>query len=430
MKKALWVWAGILIVYIAAVSAYFHYQPAGYVPESLRGGPADPATFMTADKIESIHKLSTVKYISYFISTPLEWTIMALLLVFGVSAWFRNKAEAVFSASFLRLGLFLLMFQLTFQLLELPLDIFLHRLNMDYGLSNQSFGSWMGDLAKSFGVNFIVSLVIYGLLMWVMKKSPRRWWLWGWLASIPLALFFSLVQPIVLDPVFNDFKPLQDQQLKQDILKLAGEAGIPADQVYQVDKSKQTNTINAYVNGIGPSTRIVLWDTTLQKLKKDEILFIMAHEMGHYVRHHVLWGTLYGIAESFAGFWFVYLLWEAVRSRWGAAMGLRGRLDIAGLPVLLLIVNVLTFAAAPLDNAVSRNHEHSADQYAISLMQDSGAGVRAFQQLAANSLSDVNPPKLVQFFLGTHPTLAERIDYFQHYPITGDSHQYEQRTLS
>ncbi|WP_028549716.1 M48 family metallopeptidase [Paenibacillus sp. UNC451MF] len=404
----------ILIVYSVAVSYYFLHQPASNVPEALRGGPADPTTFMTDEQIQSIHKLSTIGYLSYFISTPIMWVIILLLLILSVSSWLRRRSELMFRWSLLQVAVYLLLLQLILEIIELPLNFYLHELDRSYGLTNQSLGSWALDIAKSFGVNLVISIPMYWLLYLAIKKSPKRWWLLGWAVSIPLTLFFTFIQPVVMEPIFNDFKPLQNQELKQEILDLAKQANIPTDQVYQVDKSKQTNTLNAYVSGIGSTTRIVLWDTTLQKLKPDEILFIMAHEMGHYVKRHVLWGTLWGIVESFIGFWLVYRLFNWIITRWGSSFQVRGMNDIAGLPVLLLVVSVLSFAASPIDNAISRMQEHSADEYAIQLRKDPNAGVRAFQQLAANSLSDVNPPPLVQFFVGSHPTLAQRIDYVQH----------------
>jgi Zn-dependent protease with chaperone function len=415
MKRTSIALLGVMIVYVAAICYYFLHQEVNSVPAALRGSESDPATFMTEEQMNRIHHLSTIRYLSFFISTPVEWAILLLLLALGVSAWFRSKAEALFNLSILQMAAFVLLFQLTLQLIRLPLDYYLFELNREYGLSGQPFGSWLADQAKSFGLNFIISVPLYWLLFLVMKKSPGRWWLWGWVVSVPITLFFTFIQPVVLEPVFNDFKPLQDQQLKHDILQLAKQAGIPAEQVYEVDKSKQTNALNAYVSGIGPTTRIVLWDTTLNKLEKDEILFIMAHEMGHYVKRHVLWGTLFGIAESFVGFWLVYRLFGAFIRRWGNMLHVRGRLDMAGLPVILLLASMLSFAASPVDNAVSRLQEHSADQYAIELRKDPDAGVRAFQKLAAESLADVNPPWLVQFFLGSHPTLAQRIDYIRHY---------------
>ncbi|MCS7460659.1 M48 family metallopeptidase [Paenibacillus doosanensis] len=409
-----WIWIAILIIYCGAMAYYFLHQPAGQIPAALRGGPADPATFMTPEQIENAHRLATIGYLSYFISTPVEWGILIVLMTLGCSSWFRSLAERLTGWSLLRMAVYLLLLQLALYVIELPLDYYLHELNRSYGLTNQSASSWLLDIAKGFGVNMIISIPLYWLLYTAIKRSPRRWWLWGWAVSVPLTLFFTFIQPVVLAPIFNDFKPLQDQQLKQQILQLAGQANIPADQVYQVDKSKQTNALNAYVTGIGSTTRIVLWDTTLKKLNADEILFIMAHEMGHYVKHHVLWGTLWGIVESFIGFWLVFRLFHWIHRRWGSAIRARGPLDYAGLPVLLLLVSVLSFAASPLDNAISRMNEHSADAYAVELRGDPDAGIRAFQKLASVSLSDVNPPALVQFFLGTHPTLIQRIDYFQH----------------
>ncbi|WP_179233075.1 M48 family metallopeptidase [Paenibacillus rigui] len=385
------------------------------VPLALRGGPADPASFMTADQLQSVHRLSTIENISYFISTPVTWAILLLMMGLGVSAWFRERAECLFRGSFWQVAVYVVLLQLAIQIVDLPLDYYLHELERSYGLTSQSLGSWLTDIAKGFGVNLIVTIPAVWLIYAAIRKSPRRWWLLGWAVSIPLTLFFTFIQPVVMEPIFNDFKPLQNEQLKQQILQLAKQANIPTDQVYEVDKSKQTNRLNAYVSGIGSTTRIVLWDTTLQKLKPDEILFIMAHEMGHYVKRHVLWGTLWGIVESLFGFWLAYRLFIWIHRKWGKGLRVRDTLDYAGLPILLLLVSVLSFAASPVDNAISRMHEHSADEYAIQLRKDPGAGVRAFQKLAADSMSDVYPPALVQFMLGSHPTLADRIDYIQHY---------------
>lgn len=420
MKRG-WIWLVLFIVYCAAVCWYFLQQPVADVPAALRGGPADPSTFMSAEQLQSAHRIATIEYLSYFISTPISWAVLLLIMLLGVSAWFRSRAEAWIRGSFFRLAVYIFLLLLTIEIIELPLHYYLHQLERSYGLTSQSLGSWLLDTAKSFGVNWLVSVPVVWLLYLAMRKSPRRWWLLGWAVSIPLTLFFTFIQPVVMEPIFNDFKPLQNEQLKQQILQLARQADIPTDQVYEVDKSKQTNTLNAYVSGIGSSTRIVLWDTTLQKLKPDEILFIMAHEMGHYVKRHVLWGTLWGIAESFLGFWLTYRLYGWISERWGRGLKVKGMLDIAALPVLLLLVSILSFAASPADNAISRMHEHSADEYAIQLRKDPDAGIRAFQKLAAESLSDVNPPGLVQFFLGTHPTLAARIDYFEHYQPGGKS---------
>src|SRR6185312_373627 len=134
------------------------------------------------------------------------------------------------------------------------------------------------------------------------RRSPRGWWLWLGFGTIPVIIFALLVSPIAIDPLFNKFTPLKDQQLKERILALAAKADIPSRKVFQVDKSAQTKAYNAYVSGFGASQRIVLWDTTLQGLEQDEILFVMGHEMGHYVLGHVWKGILISSAISLALF--------------------------------------------------------------------------------------------------------------------------------
>lgn len=371
--------------------------------------------FMSPEQVEQAFAFSRIKNVLFFIGGPLDWGIYLLILGIGLSAKYRDLVASIVKGSFWRVALFVLLLTFTTKLLHFPLDYYAFHLKHEYGISNEPFNSWMKDNIKGFWVSAVLTIPIVWLLYLVIRKSPTRWWLWCWLASVPLSLFFMFIQPVVLDPIYHKFTPLQDQQLKREILDLAAEAHIPTEKVYQVDMSRKTNALNAYVNGIGSNTRIVLWDTTLQKLKKDEILFIMAHEMGHYTLHHMTWLFIGSIFMVLAALLVVYYLLRWIVKNCGKYWDIHQITDLASLPVILLILSVLSFITMPIQNTVSRQFEHAADVYAMQLRNDPDAAIRTFQKLAVEGLSEVNPPALVKYALYGHPTLHERILYVNNY---------------
>ena len=156
-----------------------------------------------------------------------------------------------------------------------------------YGLSNQTLGKWFGDQLKGLLIGIVVGFLFLWIPYLLLKKSPRRWWLYTGLLAIPFLILVILVQPVWIDPLFNKFGPMNNKELEAKILALAERAGIEGSRVYEVAKSEDTKALNAYVTGFGATKRIVLWDTTIAKLDEDELLFVMGHEMGHYVLGHV-----------------------------------------------------------------------------------------------------------------------------------------------
>jgi Zn-dependent protease with chaperone function len=400
-------------VYAIALIIYFLKGNLFKIPLELIGTSADPHTFMTTQEITKAESLSRIRSLAFFLSTPLQMGVLLALL--GMAVKFRRIAERLFRASFLQIVVFVLLFTLLMDVLLLPIDYFLFKIDQAYGLSTETLALFWSDHGKDFLINVLGTTVIVLIFRGVLKWSPNRWWLWFWLVSIPLILFVTFIQPVVLDPLYHDFQPLQNQELKAQILQLAARSQIPADQVYEVNMSERTQTINAYVNGIGGNARIVLWDTILKKLQPDEILTVMAHEMGHYAERHIYLGIAYGIALSFIGFWLAFYAYRWFIRRWGSIWGIRGESDLAVLPILLLIVTIMSFASAPAQNAFSRVIEHRADAYAMKMTGDGNAAIRAFQHIAKENLSPVTQPKLVQWFRGSHPTILERILYFEQF---------------
>jgi Zn-dependent protease with chaperone function len=390
---------------------YLFHGANSALPIDLKGSAADPAMFMTDRELELSTDFSRIKDFLYFISVPLEWLIYLFVLGFGLSRWFRKASSGLTKFSIVHTAIYVLLLSFASWLLTFPLKYYSFTVSKSYHISVQTFHSWMRDGLVDFWISWLLTTVMVVVMYWLIRKNEKRWWIYAWLLSIPFTLFMYFIQPVVIDPLYNDFYPLQDEALKEKILKIADKADIPAENVYEVNMSKKTNALNAYVNGIGSNLRIVLWDTTLNKLTDNQVLFVMAHEMGHYVMNHLYWNLISSVVLSFLGLWLGNILYRKWVDKYGKSWGIKGVGDLAALPVLLLIFSLLSFAVSPVENAVSRKAERDADLYAIEMTKNPEAAVGAFQELATVSLSEVNPPKIVKWFLYGHPTMLERLHF-------------------
>ena len=385
------------------------------IPDMYKGTSADPETFMNAKELTLSQDYSRVKNLLFFLATPLEWIILLFVLVLGISNRFEKWSKETTEVRVIQVAIYLFYLSLLTTVLALPLQWMGHQISIDYGISTQSTASWIKDHVIDFWVNYIMMFLVVSVLLGLIHKFPKRWWLAGWALSVPFTIFLTFVQPVVIDPLYNDFSTLQNKELEEKILSLADQADIPANHVYEVNMSEKTNALNAYVTGIGLNSRIVLWNTTLQQLKDKEILFIMAHEMGHYVMKHIYWGVASYIVLTFVGMYLISRIINMCLRKWGDTLRLSRMACLSIIPLFFLISSVLSFAVSPLSNYVSRIEERAADQYALDMTKDGKSGVKTFQYLSKTSLSQVNPPALVKFFLYTHPPIFERIHAFEQY---------------
>lgn len=357
-------------------------------------------------------RYSRTRYVLYFVATAYELLALWGVLASGLSARLRNAAERVTKVKFLALLAYYALLTLALAAIQAPLTFYSgFWLEHAYGLSHQSLLSWLGDEGKGILVGIVLNGLLLALLFWLIAKSPRRWSLWLWGALIPIIAFGIFLAPLVLDPIFNKFTPMRPSPLRTQIQDLAAKAGIPDAPIYVVDKSKQTETTNAYVTGIGSSARIVIWDTTLKRMPPDQVLAIVGHEMGHYVLKHLY----LGFAEAILGLLFALPLiqWFAqwLVRRFGPRWQVHDLTDLASVPVFLLALALFSFLSAPVTNALSRQIEHAADAYGIAVTQNRPAMARAFVSLSEQNLSDPNPPPFITFWLFSHPPLNERIEF-------------------
>jgi Zn-dependent protease with chaperone function len=284
-----------------------------------------------------------------------------------------------------------------------------------YGLSTQSAGKWFGDSLKGMAIG----IVSFALVMWVpyllLRKSPRRWWLWTGLAAIPLLAATFWLSPLVIDPLFNKFGPMHDRALEARILAEADRAGIERSRVFEVNKSADTRMLNAYVTGFGGSKRIVLWDTIIREMNERELLFVVGHEMGHYVLHHVqllmLAASLLVLVALFA----VHRSAGWAIGRWGRRFGFDRLDDVASYPLLSVIVGVVALAITPAFLAFDRHVEHEADRFGLELTRDNHAAATAFVKLQTQNLSTPYHSTLYKLWHDGHPPVGERIDFANAY---------------
>jgi STE24 endopeptidase len=313
-------------------------------------------------------------------------------------------AVALFVMTYL---VFILVWTLPIGLAGLALE---HR----FGFSRQTVGGYFVDDLRGLLFNAILVPLIWGAY-WLRARSPRRWWLIVWACTLPLLCIQMVVQPVVVAPLYNHFTPLPPGPLRDKLLALASQASITHARVFVADTSRRTTHVNAYVTGIGPTTRIVIEDTALQTLPEDQLLAMMGHEMGHYVEGHIWVSLVVGAAGAGVFLWLLAQLVPRLAYRTRRRYGLHGAWDLAALPLVMLTLFVLLEAQLPVANALSRYLEHRADTFGLRTTGLNDATARLFVGFAERDYADPDPPRVLHLWFGTHPTLSERIDYARHF---------------
>lgn len=377
---------------------------------------------LLADCANVIVPEATEQAMRYYNSGNFLWILSQLLDLFiPFAILFTGLSSKLASLSrtrvwFFSVALYLILYSAISQLISLPLSFYSGFTRMHaYGLSNQTLTRWFSN----WGLESLLTIGALVAFIWIfyllIRKSPRRWWFYSSLVAIAISFFLMFIQPVWIDPLFNKFGPMKNKKLEEQILTLASRAHIAGARVYEVDKSQDTKTVNAYVIGMGSSARIVLWDTTLEKLNPSQILFVMGHEMGHYVLHHIWWGFLYYSLLSFFLFYFTYKSAGYLLHRYSRRFGFNSLSSIASLPLLLLLFGFFSLLTTPLNNAFTRTIEHHADIFGLEITQDNQAAGTAFVALQLQNLANPRPGPVYTFWRCTHPPLGERVDFCNSY---------------
>lgn len=358
----------------------------------------DPGEYFSASELARIEDYREVSRPLYLARLAAELLVLALLVW---KAGPLARALGRLARGRIRTGVLVgVAVVLAVRAAALPFGAVTHVRRRDFGLSEQGWGGWLSDQAVSVGVEAaLVALGVAGAL-WLAGRLGSRWWMAGGPALVAIAVAFVVVQPLVVQPLFNRFEPLEDRELAARVEALAAEMGVDVEDVQVADASRRTTTANAYVAGVGPTRRVVLYDTLLDgRFTEGEILSVTAHELAHVERRHLWRGLAWFALLALPG---VFLLaW--VTERWGGLA--RPRL----LPLGLAVVFAYVLVTEPLANAVSRRYEAEADWLALQATGDPESAIGLERRFVVTSLSDPDPPAWVTYWLGTHPPPLERI---------------------
>jgi len=434
--------AGLVAVTLALVgSALATAQEPAPLPPGAEGttsavasAPTDPPPGTRVDVPEPSEK--AVRFfrsgvVIWIVSTLLGFLIPGAILFGGISSRLRDLAKRVGRNWYLTFVVYFALLNVLMWLLSLPLDYYTGFVREHaYDLSNQTLAKWASDSVKGLLVGIALGAATVWLPYLLLRKSPNRWWLWTSVVAVPAICGLILIQPIFIDPLFNKFGPMNDRALEAKILALAERAGIEGSRVFEVAKSEDTKSVNAYVTGFMGTKRIVLWDTIIQKLDERQLLFVMGHEMGHYVLGHVWRMIVLAAVGICVVLYAAHRLSRGLIARFGKRFGFTELGDVASLPLILLIGSLLGLIGSPLLMAYSRMQEHEADRFGLEITRDNWAGASAFVRLQEENLAIPRPPLLHKLFRASHPPLGERIDFCNDYrPWATDAPMRYERLL-
>ena len=267
------------------------------------------------------------------------------------------------------------------------------------------------NIGMGFLISLIETLVLFVSLYWIIDRFKNRWWI---MAAVFVSLFFILtafIDPVVVEPLFVDSEPLQDSALRSEIVEMTQRAGVPIERIYVSNASAQTLESNAAVSGIGWTKRIELDDTMIAHYTHREILFVVAHELGHYVHHDILLDIVISTLYAFFSYRLLALSFRFFIKRYGKAVDITKENDIALFPLIGFVFVALGFLTSPLLSAISRSVEHRADEYALALTHDAPAGIDGFKKLAFESFVDPTPPVFLHLWFDDHPSIQERLNF-------------------
>jgi Zn-dependent protease with chaperone function len=390
--------------------------------------PSPPPTETRTEPPRKIGRVAvpepTPQALSYYRSGNVLWIVdnvwgvlvPVAFLVTGFSAALRRRAQRIGRKWFFTIAVYFIAFSVITFVLDLPRVYYEGFVREHaYGLSNQTFAKWASDQITGLLVGIVGGVAFLWVPYLLLKKSPRRWWLYTGLAAIPFIVLVALVQPIWVDPLFNKFGPMKDKALEAEILQLAERAGIEGSRVFEVAKSEDTKAVNAYVAGFGATKRIVLWDTILAKLNRRQLLVVMGHEMGHYVLGHVWKQILILSSLIIAALYAVHRASGWLIDKYRTRFGFDELSDLASLPLIIVLFGVASLVVTPLALATSRHFEHEADRFGLEITRDNYAAATAFVTLQQENLGVPRPGPIFTWWRANHPPLGERIDFSNDY---------------
>lgn len=352
---------------------------------------------------------ATISHRVFFLETALGAVIALFLLFSGLSAWLANFFPFPLPS---QVAAYFIVVMIGYTFISGPITYYTgfvlpHR----YGLSHQSFGSWLGDALKGAGLGLVFGTVVIVIIYWLLSLFPDTWWL---LAAAVL-IFFSVVlaqlTPLIILPLFYKQKPLEDEDLKRRLLSLAEKSHTKVRGAFVLDFSRKGTQANAALMGLGNTRRIVLSDTLFGQYAPDEIEVVVAHELGHHVNHDIFRLIVVQSVTILAGLFLV----DRILRLLIPLFGFNGIADIAGFPLLVLVLGAFSLIIQPLDNAYTRHRESEADRFALELSHNPDGFISMMTKLTDQNLGEAHPDRLVELFFYSHPPYERRVALARRY---------------
>ena len=332
---------------------------------------------------------------------------LIVLVTAGWTGWLRDLAyKGAFQSYALAVFLYTVMLIAIGKSLGLGLDFYSYRLEHRYHLSNQKIRSWIWDEVKGVLVGAVLASALVELLYFIIRQFSEHWWVLAWLGFLGVVVLMAQLAPVVLFPIFYKFEPLQDEDLKQRLVRLGERAGTRVRGVYKWRLSEKSKKANAALTGLGNTRRIILADTLLDNYSPDEIEAVLAHELGHHVHKHILKSIGVQAGVTLVGFWAANWVLHYAVDRWHMFVTIS---DFANLPLLVLIFALLSLLLMPALNAFSRFNERQADRYAFENIGSVTPFISSMSKLAEQNLAERTPSRWVEWWFHSHPAVSRRI---------------------
>jgi STE24 endopeptidase len=412
-----------ILLFAALTSVHLNAQPAAQITADITKAPlaAQPSPNFNADAateayMAMIPAAAMARSNAYFEGGYwlILWSFLygsaigLIVLQLRWSARMRDLSERITRFKWLQTFLYWVQYTLVTTLLGFPLEVYQNYIREhQYGLATQTFGPWMGDELKSLLIGLLLGGIAVSTLLAIVRKLPRSWWIWGALAALGMVTIAVAIGPVYLQPLFNKVTRLDDPKVTGPILKMAHANGIPSNDVYEIDASRQSNRVSANVSGFANTMRITLNDNLLKRASPEEIQAVMGHEMGHYVLNHIskdIFFMFVLITGSFA-----FLRWSLAWSltRWGARWQIRDISDPAVLPLAFLLIGILFFVLTPILNTHVRTEEKEADMFGLNASRQPDGTAQAAIQLS--DYRKMHPTRLEEIIFFDHPSGYNRI---------------------
>ncbi len=407
-----------ICIYLASFALYIVIERinANYLK---RYGQKVPVAFNGMIDEKELKKISryTADNMGFkLVQTIVSKVIFLYIILSGILPWL---AASLVQANFLIAGLvFFAVIGLVEVSMGLPFDYY-HSFVLEerYGFNTKTLKIWLSDLVKSMLVVIIIGTFLLCSLLLMVKYAGQNWWIWAWAIFLCFQLLMTILYPTIIAPLFNKFTPLEDSELKDSIKRLAKEEGLNVGGIYQMDATRRTRHTNAYFSGLGRAKRIVLFDSLIQSHSQDEILAILAHEVGHLKKNHIKKQLIIIAFISLLLFFMAskLLTWNVIYE----SFGFSNMPCYVGLFLVGILWEPVNFFISPIGMAISRRFEREADFYSLGIVKTAKPLTTALKKMAKENLSNLRPHPIYVCFNYSHPPLLQRVEYLEAHEISG-----------